>query len=70
VEGVRFEAAHATRALEFLNSAPEEEIRAAGVYGRGVSVILSNRPFESLQAFGDTPYIGEKTVRAVAFATQ
>ncbi|MBW2258373.1 MAG: hypothetical protein JRI25_27785, partial [Deltaproteobacteria bacterium] len=70
VDGVRFEAAHAERALVFVNSAPEEEIRDAGVYGRGVTVILSSRPFETLQAFGDTPYVGEKTVRAVALATQ
>jgi len=69
VDGVAFDAAHAARALTFVNTASEEQLRAAGVYGRGVSVVLGGRPFASLSAFGDTPYVGAKTVEAVHAAT-
>ena len=70
VDGVAFDPAHAERALAWLNSAEEAEIRAAGVYGRGVGIILDQRPFASLEAFGATPYVGEKTVAAVAAASR
>lgn len=70
VDGVTFDGAHAARALIWLNSADEQAVRAAGVYGRGVSIILEQRPFPSVEAFGATPFIGEKTVAAVADATR
>ncbi len=63
-DGVVMDADQAARALKFLNTASEAELRAAGVYGRGVSVVLEHRPFASLQAAADTPYIGEKTLLA------
>lgn len=69
VDGVFFSAAQVPRALAFVNEADEEALRRAGVYGRGVNVILERRPFASLQAFGDTPQIGIKTVEAVHRAT-
>ncbi|MCB9766097.1 MAG: serine/threonine protein kinase [Alphaproteobacteria bacterium] len=69
-DGIRFEADHAGRALAFLNTATEDQLRAAGVYGRGVNIILDGRPWSSLEAFGSTSYIGEKTVKAVADATR
>ena len=65
VDGVYFDAEQAVRALEFINTADEPALRAAGVYGRGVNIILSQRPFDSLKTFGTTPQIGEKTVQAV-----
>jgi len=65
VDGVVFKAAHAARALAFVNEAPEADLRRAGVYGRQVNLILQKRPFADLQTFGDTPQIGAKTVEAV-----
>ena len=62
--------AQAERALDFLNSADESALRKAGVYGRGVNIVLKGRPFADLQAFANTPYIGEKTVQAVADAVK
>ncbi|MCO4743263.1 MAG: serine/threonine protein kinase [Proteobacteria bacterium] len=70
VDGVSFDAPHAARAVEWLNTADEVTLRAAGVYGRGVGIVLGQRPFASIEAFGTTPYVGEKTVQAVADATR
>jgi len=67
---VVFDDAHAARALEFINTADDGALRRAGVYGRGVNIILDNRPFSDLESFGAVPYIGTKTVEAVARATQ
>ena len=53
-----------------MNAATEQDLRDAGVYNRGVTVILDNRPFASMDAFGATPYVGEATVKAVAAATE
>ena len=49
--------------------AAQAEIRASGVYGRGVNVILDNRPFATLTAFGNTAQIGEKTMQAIHSST-
>lgn len=70
VDGVSFDADHASRALIWLNSADEAAVRASGVYGRGVTIVLEQRPFASIEAFGATPYVGEKTVQAVAEASR
>ena len=70
VDGVFFSAAHASRAVAFLNSASEEQLRTAGVYGRGVGVILNARPFADIQSFGATPQVGEKTVQAIHRVTE
>ena len=70
VDGVAFDAGHAKRALVWLNSAPEAQVRAAGIAGRQVNIILNGRPFASVAAFGSTPYIGPKTVQSVANATR
>jgi tRNA A-37 threonylcarbamoyl transferase component Bud32 len=70
VDGITFTSAHADRALAWINTATEQQLREAKVYDRGVTVILTNRPFASMQAFGDTPWIGEATVRAAAEATK
>jgi hypothetical protein len=69
VDGVRFTPEHAARALAFANTADEAALRRAGVYGRGVGILLEGRPFASLSALGDTPYVGEKTMEAIARAT-
>jgi hypothetical protein len=64
LDGVVINGADADRVLYFLNTATDAELRAAGIYGRAVNIVLDQRPFASLKTFADTPYIGEKTVRA------
>ena len=38
VDGVSFDGAHGRRALKWLNTAPEADLRAKGVYGRSVNI--------------------------------
>ncbi len=61
---------NATRALKWVNSADEAALRASGIYGRGVNLILEKRPFASLEAFAATPYIGKKSVEAAIKASR
>ena len=63
-DGVRFTAPQAAASLQFINTAPEAELRAAGIAGRQVNIILDARPFSSIGAFASTHFIGEKTVEA------
>ncbi len=65
VDEVRFSAEQAEAALRWLNSADSDSLRASGIAPRQANIILDGRPFESVQAFGDTPYIGTKTVQSV-----
>lgn len=60
----------ATRALKWVNSADEAALRASGIYGRGVILILEKRPFASIEAFAATPYIGKKSVEAAIKAAR
>ena len=66
VDEVRFSPEQARRALEFVNSAEPEQLREAGVYNRGVDLILHTRPYKTLDAFGATKGVGTKTVQAIA----
>jgi hypothetical protein len=68
VDDITLSGAEAAAALRFVNSADESALRAAGVAGRQVNIILEKRPFADLVAFGATPFIGRKTVEAVAAA--
>ena len=52
-----------------VNTADEDSLRRAGIYGRGVNIILEKRPFADIQSFGDTPYIGEKSIRSALEAS-
>ena len=70
VDGVVFDKAHAERALSFINTAAPDALANAGVYERGVGIILQRRPFPSMAAFGEASGIGLKTVQAVADATR
>ena len=63
-DGVSMTPAEAARTLAWVNDSDEATLRASGVYGRGVNIILDGRPFATIEAFVATPYIGEKTVRA------
>jgi serine/threonine-protein kinase len=66
VDDVTLSAAEAAAALRFVNTADEPALRAAGVAGRQVNIILDQRPFPDMPAFAATPFIGRKTVEAVA----
>lgn len=70
VDNVAFEPEHAARALEWVNTARSTELYEGGVYRRGITVITENRPFASLEDLADTPYIAEKTMRAIYEHTQ
>ena len=66
VDGVVFGPVNADRALTFVNTATWAELRAAGVYARGCSIITSNRPFASLKSLGETSGIGPKTLESIS----
>lgn len=70
IDGVSFDPRAAERAVRWLNSASRAELEAAGIYSRGVALILDGRPFASIEAFGQTRGVGEKTMGAVAAAIQ
>lgn len=65
VDEVGFTTAGAAKALAFVNTATPEQLAAAGIYRKGVEIIVAKRPFASLQAFGGTYGIGSKTVQTV-----
>ena len=65
VDGVAFTAAEAEATLRYLNSATAAQIREAGVAPHQTNLIVAGRPWASVEAFGATAQIGEKTVRAV-----
>ena len=70
VDDVLLTAAEADAALGFINTADEAALRAAGIAGRQVNIILEKRPFDDLAAFGATPFIGRKTVEAAVGAAR
>lgn len=67
-DGVAFTANQGERAVAWLNAATPDELEAAGIYDRGVGVILQSRPFHDLVHVAETPGIGTKTMEAVAAA--
>lgn len=64
-DGVYFTDAEAAAALRALNQASEDELRAVGISGRQINIILRGRPFSSIEAFAQTHYIGPVTVAAL-----
>lgn len=68
-DGVRFDAAHAARALQWLNTTDPANLARAGIAPRQASIVTAQRPFPSLEAFAATPQIGEKTLQSVYGAT-
>ena len=56
--------------LRFVNEASEDQLRRAGVYPRGVDVIVEGRPFPTLAALDAAPGIGAKTLAALRRAAQ
>ena len=68
-DDVVFTVQEAQRTLEFVNTAYREELIDAGIAGRQANIILDKRPWETIEAWADTPYIGPKTVQAAKRAT-
>lgn len=64
VDGVFMRAEQASRVLRWVNTASEEQLRGAGIYGRGVNALVEGRPFGSIEALAASPGVGEKTLRA------
>ena len=64
VDGIYMTGEQAAKTLQFVNTASEEDLRASGMVSRSVGVVLTSRPFESLESFGTTSYIGPKTVES------
>jgi eukaryotic-like serine/threonine-protein kinase len=69
-DGVYLSGAEAARALAWVNAADEAALRAAGVAGRQVNIILAQRPFADFGAVAATPFIGKKTVEAIVAAAR
>ncbi|MCA9494940.1 MAG: hypothetical protein KC621_33665 [Myxococcales bacterium] len=70
VDDVGMSRAQADAMVRFVNTATPDQLAAAGVYDRGVGVILQNRPFASAEAFAATSGIGTKTVQACLRASE
>lgn len=68
IDGVVISADQARRTLAWVNTADKAALTAAGIYPRGVNIILAQRPFASLQAMAATPYIGQKSVASAVAA--
>ena len=64
IDAVWVEAAIEGRVLAWVNRASESELKAAGIYARGINIILEKRPFSSLDSFAQTPYLGTKSLQA------
>ncbi len=54
----------ARAAVAWVNAATPQQLEAAGVYQRGVEVVMANRPFADMTAFANTKYVGTKTIEA------
>lgn len=70
VDGVAMSSGQAQALLVWVNGATEQELRAAGIYSRGVNVLLEKRPFGTVQELAATPYVGEKSIRAALEAVE
>ena len=68
-DGIPFTASEAAAAVRFLNDASDTQLRAAGVAGQQVKIILEGRPWSDIAGFAATYKIGEKTVAAVKAAS-
>ena len=69
-DGVFFTTEEAAAAKRWLNEADEAAVRGAGIAGRQVNILLEGRPWASVSAFADTPWIGEKTLESVRSASR
>ena len=68
VDEVSFTAAEAQRTLDWINSSSERDLKNAGLYSLGVTNILAQRPYGSLEVFAATHYVGKASVQAAKYA--
>ena len=68
IDDVQLTGSQAAALLIWVNTADEDALRAAGIYTRGVNIIVEKRPFASIHEFSDTPYIGRKTIESALAA--
>jgi eukaryotic-like serine/threonine-protein kinase len=68
IDDVQLTGPQAAALLNWVNTADEETLRSAGIYTRGVNIIVEKRPFADIHAFADTPYIGRKTIESALAA--
>lgn len=70
VDDVAFTPSQAEAALRFANTATPEQLTAAGIYERGVEILVAKRPFDSLEAVGATYGVGQKTMQSLRAAAE
>ncbi len=68
VDDVSFTPDEARRTLAWINTATERELKNAGVYSLGVTNILQQRPYDSIEVFAATHYVGTASVQAAKYA--
>jgi hypothetical protein len=68
VESVTFTPEEARATLAWVNHATEKDLKAAGLYALGIPNILAQRPYESIEVFAATYYIGTSSVAAAKLA--
>ncbi len=70
VKGVEFDGLASMRALSLLNNSDEDALKAVGLKGRPLKLILENRPFQSLVDVGAVKGMGTKTLETIHKATE
>jgi DNA uptake protein ComE-like DNA-binding protein len=69
-DGVTFDEPTAAKALEIANTRTRTQMVEGGVYGNGASVIVGNRPYDSLAAVAAVAGVGASTMQTLhAYAT-
>jgi serine/threonine protein kinase len=68
VESVTFTPEEARATLSWVNRASEQDLKAAGLYALGIPNILAQRPYESIEVFAATYYVGTSSVAAAKLA--
>ncbi len=70
VDKVSFTPEEASRTLAWINGASERDLRNAGIYSLGITNILQQRPYPSIEVFAATHYVGTASVQAAKFAAE
>jgi hypothetical protein len=69
-DGVRFAPEAARRAVGWVNAAPTEALRRAGLSGRAAAAIEERRPFTDIEDVALAPGVGPAAMEAIRRATQ
>ncbi|MFH1465694.1 MAG: protein kinase [Pseudomonadota bacterium] len=68
VESVTFTPEEARATLSWVNHASEKDLKAAGLYALGIPNILAQRPYQSVEVFAATYYVGTSSIAAAKLA--